>query len=625
MRKKATQDKPKTPRLPRRAFVLGGVQAIVAAAIGGRMYQLGVKQNDQYRLLAEENRISIRLLSPSRGLIYDRGGDLLARNAHLYTVEMISEQVREPEKILGRLAQIIPLSAARIAEIMTEIKKQQAFIPVTIARDLRWEDIAAISANAPSLPGVIPRLSFNREYPVRDAFCHTIGYVGAVSEADLDADITADPLLRIPDFKIGKVGIEETLEDSLRGAAGSKQVEVNASGRVIRELSRTEPRAGINAQITVGRRLQNYALRALGTHIGSAVVMDVRNGDILALASTPTFDPNIFLKPLSQKTWAGLNDPRARPLINKATSGIYPPGSTFKMVVALAALEDGLVSADEKIHCGGSLDISNRKFHCWKEGGHGAVNLRRALRESCDVFFYTMATRLGIEKITAMANRLGLGITPDIALSSAKAGLTPTKAWKQRVKGEGWYLGDTANSSIGQGFVLASPLQLAIMTARIASGRAVNTRLINSAGGQIIAAPNPAPLAINPQHLALIREGMFDVTNHKRGTAYKSRIAQTGSEMAGKTGTSQVRRIRAAERESGVIKNKDLEWNQRDHALFVGFAPYDAPRFALSVVIEHGGSGSAIAAPIARDIMLRTLELGRSGYGAFPKDRKQQI
>ena len=612
-------------RLPRRAFMLGGLQAATALIIGARMYHLGVMKNDQYRLLAEENRISIRLLSPSRGLIYDRNGDLVARNAHVYTVEMISEQVQDPEKILHRLAQIIPLSQAQMDKVMAEIAKQHAFIPVTIASDLRWEDIAAISANAPSLPGIIPRLGFNREYPVRGHFCHIIGYVGAVSVADLERDTTQDPLLRIPDFKIGKVGIEESLEHSLRGAAGSKQVEVNSTGRVIRELSRIDPSAGINAQITIGRDLQTFALAAMGDYIGSAVVMDIKNGDILALASTPTFDPNVFLKPLSQETWTGLNDARSRPLINKAISGIYPPGSTFKMVVALCALEHGLVSLDEKISCNGGLDVSNRRFHCWKKNGHGAMTLRRALRESCDVFFYTIALRLGIEKISETANQLGLGVMPDLDLSSVKQGLTPTKAWKQRIKQEGWYPGDTANSSIGQGFVLATPLQLAIMTARLASGRAVKTRLINAVGGKMVPVGTPAPLAIKPEHLQVIREGMFDVSNHKRGTAFYSRIKEAGKEMAGKTGTSQVRRIAASERQTGVIKNKDLQWNQRDHALFVGFAPYDNPRYAISVVVEHGGSGSATAAPIARDIMTKTLNLSTDGYGDFPKNKSERI
>ncbi len=612
----------KRSRLSRRALILAGLQGSVAGIIGWRMHQLGVKQGDQYRLLAEENRINIQLLPPARGLIYDRDGDLLTINNRVYTIEMVREQSGDPELILNRLAQLIPLTPEQIDKALLDMSKRRAFVPVTVATGLEWEHIAAVSANAPALPGVTPQLGLNRQYPKGPDYGHIVGYVGSVSDYDLDNDPDRDPLLRIPRFKIGKTGIEAKLEKPLRGEAGIKRIEVNSIGRIIRELDRQEGGPGVNIQLTIGHELQSFALERMKGKSASAVVMDVRNGDIMALASGPTFDPNKFLKPISQKDWAEMNDPKMRPLVNKAVAGTYPPASTFKMIVALAALEAGVANQGEDVRCKGHMLVSGRKFHCWRRGGHGNVNMREALRYSCDVYFYEMALRVGIENITRMANRFGLGVRPNVELPSMKAGLTPTKEWKNRIKKQDWVLGDSMNAGIGQGFVLASPLQLAVMTARLATGTMIEPRMINMYDNTITPVNGVEPLGLKSSHLAVVRQGMFDVSNHRRGTAFGSRL-KNGVQMAGKTGTSQVRRITTSERRRGVVKNEDLPWNRRDHALFVGYAPFRDPKYAVSVVVEHGGGGSKVAAPIARDILARTLKVTK-GYGELPTRKREQ-
>jgi penicillin-binding protein 2 len=612
-------------RLNRRSLILFGGQMAVVGLLGWRMRQLGVKQAEEFRLLAEENRVNMRLIPPSRGLIFDRRGEPVASNASVYKIEMVREQAGDPEAVLERLSAIVPLSREEIDDALKEMSKRRGFVPVTVASGLEWEHIAAVSANAPVLPGVLPAEGQFRKYPKGADFAHIVGYVGPVSDFDLERTDDDDPLLLIPKFQIGKNGIEVREDHTLRGSAGLKRIEVNSVGRVIRELGREESTQGTNLQLTVDARLQALALRRLGTDSAAAVVMDVRNGDLMALASAPSFDPNKFVNGISVGDWRSLNENKYRPLANKTVSGTYPPGSTFKIVVALAALEAGVIGPEEKVFCPGYMQLGNRRFHCWRRGGHGHVHVRQGLQQSCDVFFYEAARRVGVDKITEMANRMGLGIQHDLPLPAVREGLTPTRAWKLARRGEGWQQGDTLNTGIGQGFVLASPLQLAVMTARLASGQAVAPRLIHPQG--YAAGETPAPpdlLGIDPAHLALVRGGMYDVSNSPRGTAYRSRLQREDAEIAGKTGTSQVRFITKEERARGVIRNEDLPWERRDHALFVGFAPFDAPRYAISVIVEHGGGGSAAAAPIAKDIMNAALDLGEAGYGPMPANDREQ-
>ncbi len=617
------RDKKPSKRMSRRAFILMGLQVVFMGVLALRMRQLGVKQSEQFRLLAEENRINLQLVPPTRGLIYDRRGTAIAINTPVYRIQMVREQATNPKEVLRKLSEIVPISDNDISDILENMSKRRPWVPVTVTEDITWEHVASVAANAPSLPGVTPIVGSYRQYPAPHEYCHIIGYVGPVSDYDLSKTEDDDPLLRIPRFQIGKNGIETRVDKALRGKAEIKRVEVNSRGRIMREIDSKAGEAGQNLQLTIDSAIQRTALERIGAQSAAAVVMDVRNGDILALASAPTFDANKFVTGISVPDWKALNENKFRPLANKTVSGTYPPGSTYKMIVALAALEAGVVKTDEQIRCLGHVEVYGRRFHCWKRGGHGRVDLVRSLRESCDVYFYDIAERVGIEKISEMARRLGLGTRHDLPLPAIREGLAPTKAWKQSVKGKDWVVGDTLNAGIGQGFTLASPLQLAIMTARLGSGTNIQPRLINTIGDDLVPIKGTDAIDINPEHLELVRRGMFEVVNGARGTARGSRIRTKGMEMAGKTGTSQVRFITKAERARGVIRNEDLPWERRDHALFVGYAPYDNPKYAVSVIVEHGGGGSKAAAPIARDIMLAALQRDDHGYGPLPSQKRR--
>lgn len=612
-------------RLTRRALIMTGAQAGFVGVLGLRLYYLQINQAEEFRLLAEENRINIRLLSPARGLIFDRRGVLVADNPQNYRVVVVREQAGGLAAVLRRLARIIPLDEAQQARVVAEAKRRSGFVPVTVAENLSWAEISAVSANAPALPGVTPEVGHTRRYPLGRDFAHIVGYVGAVSEADLQNPEDQDALLQIPKFQIGKIGVERFFDRQLRGQAGTRRIEVNAVGRVMREIDRRDGVAGANLQLTVDHGLQNYLMARLDGQSAAAVIMNVNNGEILAMGSAPAFDPNKFVGGISFADYEALTENRFRPLPNKVVNGNYPPGSTFKMMVALAALQDDLISTEETITCVGFLKVGNNRFHCWKRSGHGKMDLRDSLKNSCDVFYYELAQRVGIAKIGAMARRFGLGEHLDLPVSGVTSGLIPSKDWKKRRMKEDWRIGDTVNAGIGQGFVLATPLQLATMTARIASGRAVIPRLIKSIDGRPVD-PNPAGLiGVRTSALLAVRDGMFAVSNERRGTAYSTRIDDPTMAMAGKTGTSQVRRITAAERRSGVTSNADLPWERRDHALFVGFAPYDNPKYSISVVVEHGGGGSAVAAPIARDIMLQALHDGLPPLSAYPASQRTRI
>lgn len=609
----------------RRSLIFLGAQAGFVGLLGARMRFLQVDQSEQFRSLAEENRINIRLLPPARGQIFDRNGYEVAINQQNYRVVIVREQAGDVAEVLDRLAQIIPLTEEERERALKEILRRPAFVPVAVKENLSWEDIAAVSANSPALPGITPEVGLSRYYPMAGDFAHIAGYVGPVSDYDLSKIDDQDPLLQIPRFQIGKSGIETKIERKLRGQAGIKRIEVNAVGRVMRELDRKEGDSGVDLQLTVDAKLQNYVQARLAGESAAAVVMDVRNGDLLALGSAPTFDPNKFVTGISVADYQALLENPYRPLANKTVQGTYPPGSTFKMMVALAAVEDGLITEDETIRCNGYYQLGNQRFHCWKRGGHGRMNLHNGLKNSCDVYYYEVSQRVGIEKIAAMARRFGLGVQHELPVSAVAEGLIPTKAWKAAHRENNWVVGDTLNAAIGQGFVLASPLQLATMAARIASGNAVEPRLLKSVANAETTLAPPAPLGVSKKALDAVRAGMFAVSNERGGTAYSTRIDEKSMAMAGKTGTSQVRRITEKERREGVTRNADLPWKRRDHALFVGFAPYDDPKFAISVIVEHGGGGSAVAAPIARDIMLHALYNGFPPLSAYPSHQRNMI
>ncbi len=602
----------------RRGLVLFGAQLLVAGALAWRMRQLQIVEADHYRLLAEENRINIRLIAPTRGQIFDRANKPLAINQQNFRVVMIREQAGDAEAVLDRLGQIVEISPRARARVLDEMRQKSAFVPVVVAEHLTWDQFAQINVNAPALPGIQPEVGLSRHYPNGPETAHVVGYVGRVTQKDLDRAEDQDPVLQIPEFQLGKRGLERGLERNLRGQAGTRDIEVNALGRVIRELRRVEGQPGPDLHLTLDLALQDFANWRLREESGAAVLMDLAQGDVLALASTPSFEPNLFVRGISGPDYTALLEHQYRPLHNKWASGMYPPGSTFKMIVTLAALEDGVMTPDETVFCNGGYDLGNRRFHCWRRGGHGHVPLKAALAQSCDVYYYEAAKRVGIERIAAMARRLGLGVAVDLPMPELKGGLMPDKAWKERHRDEPWLVGDTLNAGIGQGFVLSTPLQLAVMTARIATGRAIEPRLILARNGQPEPVPEAPPLGISRAHLDLVRDGMDEVVNGRRGTARRSRIADAANRMAGKTGTSQVRNITKAERAQGVFRNEDLPWERRDHALFVGYAPLEAPRYAVSVVVEHGGGGSKAAAPVARDILMRALWGGEPPLSAYP-------
>ena len=594
----------------RRALLLGGGQAFLMTVLAARMYYLQVIESEQYKLLSDKNRIQMRLLSPPRGRVLDRRGIELANNQQNYRVVLIAERTEDVGKTLDALAKIIQIDSYERAKVLRAVKRRRSFVPVTVAENLSWEDFARVNVFAPDLAGIQPNIGESRAYPFGSTLAHVIGYVGAVSAKDL----TGDPLLELPGFRVGKSGVERSRETLLRGKAGVSRVEVNAYGRVIRELNRREGQPGGEIRLSVDAELQSYTMGLLADESASAVVMDVHSGDILTLASTPGFDPQGFNIGLTQQAWADLTTDPRNPLLNKAIAGQYPPGSTFKMIVAMAALDAGMISQDQKVFCEGHVELGNQRFHCWKRNGHGRVSMVKAIEQSCDIYFYEIAKRVGIDGITETARKFGLGSATGIEIPAESKGLMPTRAWKLARTGEAWQQGETLVAGIGQGFVLATPIQLAVMTARIANGGfAVKPRLIlREAENPGVPAQKLERLTVGRTSLELVVEGMRRVSNQSAGTAFRARILDPEMALAGKTGTSQVRRISRAEREIRVLRNEELPWEARDHALFVAFAPVKAPRYAISVVVEHGGSGSRAAAPLARDILIKVQEMERA-------------
>ncbi|MCC7273953.1 MAG: penicillin-binding protein 2 [Alphaproteobacteria bacterium] len=603
------QERSRAKVFTRRALLLAGGQAVLFAALGARLYYLQVVEANRYTMLAEENRINIRLLPPPRGRVVDRFGDPVAVNHEDYRLVLVPEQIGDLDKALDIIDRIVPLGEIERRRVLRETRRKRGFVPILVRGNLTWDEVARIEVNAVDLPGVAIDPGLTRHYPQGAVMSHVVGYVAAVAEHEL----TGDPLLELPDFRIGKNGIERHRELDLRGAAGASEVEVNAYGRVIRELGRQDGRPGEEVTLTVDLGLQRYVTDRLAQEqSASAVVLDIHTGEVMSLVSSPGFDPNLFSTGLTMQQWNALRgDPRG-PLSNKAIAGQYAPGSTFKMMVAVAALETKAVTADQRILCPGHLELGDQRFHCWKRGGHGPMNLHDALKHSCDVYFYEAARRVGIDRLAPICRRFGLGEPLGIDLPGERGGLIPSREWKQATGRQAWQQGETILTGIGQGYVLTTPLQLAVMTARLVNGgRAVVPRLTRPQG--VMRQDEPAPrrdlfpaLGVAPASLAAVVHGMVAVTNDQGGTAYAIRIREPEMAMGGKTGTSQVRRITMAERERGVRKNEELPWRERDHALFVGFAPVGAPRYAVAVVVEHGGGGSSVAGPIARDILLET-------------------
>ena len=609
----------------RRSFLIGTSQLILVGLLIRQIRQIQLNESEKYRLLAEENRIDIEILPPLRGVIFDKKGTILAKNKENYRIKILRDKNINLPNVMENLSKLINISEERKIEIIKKLEKKRSNSSIIIAENLSWIEFKQVLVNLPSLPGIVPEVDLKRFYTKKELLAHLLGYVGVISRKDLKRISTDDPILQIQDFKIGKVGIEKGLDMYLRGQVGLSKFEVNASGKIIRKLAEEPSSSGKDIHLTIDSNLQKFSMLRIKEYSASAVVIDLSNGGIICMVSNPSYDPNKFVEGISQEDWDILLQSKNQPLANKAISGNYPPGSTFKMIVAIAALEDNLINPEDLFECNGFYELEQRKFHCWKYSGHASTDLLKGIEESCDVYFYNLAERIGIERIAKTARKFGIGITPNLPLSGISKGLLPSKSWKKNTKNQSWFTGDTLNSGIGQGYLLSTPIQIAIMTARIATGLEIKPSLIKAIDGKPVKYDKHKLLDIKKSTLDIIRQAMFGVVNNKTGTAFNSRLINETKIFAGKTGTSQIRQISEQERNKGIIKNQDLPRNQRDHALFTGYAPFTNPKFSVSIVVEHGGGGGKVAAPIARDILIYALNGALPSLQEYPAEERNKM
>lgn len=600
------KDKSRYATFTRRSLGLGGGMAAVFAVLAGRLYQLQIRDGDQYMVEAEDNRVSERLIAPPRGRIMDRFGVELANSRRNYRVLLVSEQATEGvSEAVDTIGKVILLGDQQKKRILHDIAMNKKFVPVPVAENLTWEEFSRVNLHLPYLPGIQCDVGETRDYPFGKELVHILGYVASVSPQDIEHD--DDPLMSLPGMRIGKRGIEKQFDKDIRGRAGASRVEVNAYGRVIRELGKDPGEPGEDVYLTIDRQVQALADEKLNGQSAALVVMDVNSGDVIAMSSTPGFDPNLFNVGLSGEQWHDLTTNDHKPLLNKFMGGIYPPGSTFKTAVALAAIEAGIASPEYHVNCNGVFNFGGHAFHCWQHRGHGTLDVVGGIQHSCDVFFYETAHRVGIDAIEAAARKLGLGAPTGIELPGEHSGLMPSKEWKLKTYKSPWQQGDTLSVGIGQGYVTATPLQLCQQAARIASGKQVSPRLVHSVGNRILPRPDPVKLDFSDDALGKVRSGMNKVMNEPGGTAFALRITIPGLEMAGKTGTAQVRVYSAEEHQHGMLKNANLEWKLRDHGLFIGFAPVSDPKYAVCCVVEHDAEGHPQVVA-ARDVMQFALQ-----------------
>jgi len=569
----------------RRMVLLGGAQVAVGTLLIGRLGWLAVAQNQKYQLLSESNRVQLIPVPPRRGWIIDRNGKPLAINRSSFRIDLIPQQLESPERTVTTLAGLLQLSSDEVDRILTDLKQGRGFQPVQVAENVTYEKYATVTVRLPDLPGVQATRGFSRYYPDGPAVAHLLGYVGTANAKEYEAE-KKNPLLIIPGFKIGKQGLEKTLEPYLRGTPGGQRVEVTARGRLVKELDPKPDRSGNTVQLTIDQGLQQYAARRMGDQSGALVAMDVASGDMLAFVSMPAFDPNSFSEGIGRTEWKMLSEDDHIPLLNKVAQGLYPSGSTIKPAMALAFLKQG-VDPKRRVFCNGGYQIGNRYFRC--DAVHGSMDMRSAVERSCNTYFWATGLMTDPGQTTEMVNYLGYGEQFDLPLPIQRYGTMPSPNWLERKYHRQWQGYDSANTSIGQGYVLINPMQLAVMPARLAAGKLLQPRLLMGAPRK------PAPnLDVDPAHLAFVRDAMSAVVN-ERGTAVGSKLPLDGIRMAGKTGTAQVFRLG----ERGHQSN----WALRDHALFIAFAPADKPRYAIGCIIEHGGFGASAAAPIVRDSM----------------------
>lgn len=603
---KRRRKKPNQPvddvNVTRRVFVLGAAQGALGCLLASRLVELGIFDASKYTSLSEKNRVKMQVIIPRRGEIYDRTGIKIALNQPSFALVMTPELCPSPKDTIHYLANLLSWEEENTTTAFKNLKNNPRFYPLVLDRQVSWDNLCRIAIHQQELEGCEIQEGFTRHYPFENQTAHVLGYVQTPSMQEKKEN----DLFRLADFRIGKVGIEKFADGYLLGTPGYKQMEVNARNRWVRDIDVIDSKEGSALNLTLSMELQSFLAKRLeGFESASAVVLDARNGHVLALHAQPGFNPNYFINGISTHLWKDLMDNPYRPMHNKAIQGTYPPGSIFKTIVALAAFESGLVSPKYSTYCHGYMEVGNHRFHCHNKNGHGHVDIIHGLRQSCDIYFYELAKAIGIDRISTMAKHFGLGSPTGIELPGEASGLVPTKSWKKIFRNQSWTLGDTVQVGIGQGALLASPIQLATAIASIVNpqGQIIRPTLFKDS-------PRPIePHGIDPKYIALVHQGLVDTVNSPQGIAYRLRIEKEGFEFAGKTSTAQVRRISMDERRRGVLKNEQRPWHHRDHAMFAGYAPIHDPRYVVAVVVEHGGGGSRIAAPVGREVLLKAQEL----------------
>jgi penicillin-binding protein 2 len=576
----------------RRTFVLFLLKLSLFSAVGWRLYNIQILDSSKYKTLSKKNQIDLEILFPIRGKIFDRNNILIAKNEKVYDLYLIPENTKSINNTLNALSKFINIDfdkRRKIIELSNNIKK---FEKIKIFENISWLSLEKIETNKHNLEGIFIAEDYLRIYPYKKVFSHLLGYISKPNQKEL----TLPFISKMPNLDIGKEGLEKFFNPILVGKSGQREIEVNSNGKIIREISKIDSIKGEEVSLSIDSRIQEYAINLLKSYrAGSINVINIKNGEILCMASTPTYDPNKIIQKPNKAYWESILANSLSPLTNRSIQGLYSPGSTFKMIVAIAALKHGIINTSTTHSCVGKIKFGNRLYHCWKTNGHGKMNVTNAIKQSCDVFFYEISKKLGIDKIAGVAEDFGLGQTFDISMPNQKKGIVPTKKWKKNNIGESWYAGETLISGIGQGFILTNPFQLAVMTSIIASnGKIIEPTIIKN---------NGASFKTNQKYtkeIKIIKKAMFKVVNENKGTAFKSKLEDI--KFAGKTGTSQVRRISLSERESDDFREKEQQWKNKDHALFVGYIPHDNPQYAISIIIEHGGSGASTAAPIAKQV-----------------------
>ena len=603
----------KTDVINRRMFIIGAAKVIIFTGIIARLFSLQVNENKKYLTLSDKNRIREWKLPPIRGDIVDYFGNVIAGNLKVYQLHIIPEQVENFNYLLTRLKTLLNLSDKKIEKIVKSKNKLKPWESIIVSENLSWSDFLKINNYLYDLVGVKPVMTISRNYPFSETYTHILGYVSQPNEEEILANETVQERF-VPGMKIGKLGLEKTLENYLIGTNAIQRYEVNAYGKRINQLEHQKGKQGLRVRLTVDTEVQKACGKLLNDRAGSISVMDIYTGDIIAMYSSPSYDPNKFLFGISNDDWALIRNNPLKPLVNKTLAGLYSPGSTIKPIVALSALENKIVSPSFKVKCTGKMELYGQTFHCWKEKGHGFVSLKNAMKQSCDTYFYEVARLLGVDRLNVTAEKFGLGkkVLGDY-FDFEKSGLFPNTKWKKNNLGKGWVLGETLITGIGQGYTQTTPLQLCLMTAQIANGGySIKPRIIvDNNTVSFEEAKNKfeeeslfseeKKLFENPKNIKIVQEAMFSSTNELYGTSYKSRIDDPKYQFAGKTGTAQVKRISMRERELD-LKIEQIPYKDRDHALFVAYGPYINPRYALSIIVEHGGSGSKTAAPIAKEL-----------------------